>query len=276
VLIRTWNLHLGNTIPPSRKAHVQEMIELITADKPDIVALQEVPFWALRQLGEWSGGMQVASARAKRPKLGPIPIPRSLGRFLAAPNAGKRSKKYAGKANAILFPKEAVVRSHKTITLNTNPFVEDRGALFGLSKKQMLWWERERRVCQVLQYEMPDRQRYLVANLHATSTGDLRIPDAELRRAINFILRASDLEEAVIVLGDFNILRDKSTTISELMNAPREDRWMTSGPQVDYVLLRRAINTSVRVWSEQERAYDSVLLSNNPPIEATVELRLKT
>ena len=71
----------------------------------------------------------------------------------------------------------------------------------------MRWWERERRVCQVLQYEMPDRQRYLVANLHTTSTGDLRIPDAELRRAINFVTRAAELEEALIVLGDYNIPR---------------------------------------------------------------------
>jgi hypothetical protein len=275
VLIRTWNLHLGNTVPRSRRQHVREMVDLITADKPDIVALQEVPAWAVRSLGEWSG-MQVASARAKRPKLGPIPISAGLGRTLAAPNPGKRSKKYAGKVNAILFPKEAVVRSHKTITLNTNPFVEDRGALFGLTKKQMLWWERERRVCQVLQYEMPDRQRYLVANLHATSTGDIRIPDAELRRAINFVIRASELEEVLIVLGDYNILRDKSTTISELMTAPREDRWMTSGPQIDYILLRRAINTSARVWSEAERTRDGVVLSNNPPVEATIELRLKT
>ena len=51
---------------------------------------------------------------------------------------------------------------------------------------------------------------------------------------------------------------------------------MTSGPQIDYVLLRRAINTSVRVWPDEERAYDGVLLSNNPPVEATVELRLKS
>lgn len=275
MLIRTWNIHLGNTVPPRRKQHVQEMVELITAGKPDIVALQEVPTWAVKHLGEWSG-MQVASARAKRPKLGKIPISAGLGRSLAAPNAGKRSKKYAGKVNAILFPKDAIVRSHKTITLNTNPFVEDRGALFGLTKKQMLWWEKERRVCQVLQYELPNRQRYLVANLHATSTGDLRIPDAELRRAINFVIRQAELEEALIVLGDYNILRAQSTTTSELMNALPEDRWMSSGPQVDYVLLRRAINTSVRVWSEQERAYDGVLLSNNPPVEATVELRLKT
>jgi endonuclease/exonuclease/phosphatase family metal-dependent hydrolase len=275
VLVRTWNLHLGNTVPKGRKPHVREMVELITADRPDIVCLQEVPAWAFKQLGEWSG-MQVVTGRGKRPKLGPFPIPGGLGKVLAAPNAGKRSKKYAGKGNAILFPNNAVVRSHKTITLNTNPFVEERGVRFGLTNKQMLWWERERRVCQVLQYELPDRQRYLVANLQTTSTGDLRIPDAELRRAINFVIRCSELEEALIVLGDFNIPRAQSAAIGELMNALPEDRWMTSGPQVDFVLLRRAINTSVRVWPDEERAYDGVLLSNHPPVEATIELRLKS
>ena len=209
MLIRTWNLNLGNTVPKGRKPRVQEMVELITAETPDIVCLQEVPTWAIRQLGRLSGGMQVATAVGKKePKLGAIPISAGLGKTLAAPNAGKRSKKYAGKANAILFPKQATVRSHKTITLNTNPFVEDRGAQVRASRRSRCSGGSANAVfLQVLQYEMPDRQRYLVANLHTTSTGDLRIPDAELRRAIYFVTRAAELEEALIVLGDFNITR---------------------------------------------------------------------
>jgi endonuclease/exonuclease/phosphatase family metal-dependent hydrolase len=275
VLVRTWNLDLGNTFPPGRKAHLQAMIELITADRPDVVCLQEIPVWALPRIAAWSE-MQTLTARASRPKLGPFPIPALLGRALTGPNHGRRKGKRSGNGNAVLIPREAEVRSHKTITLNTNPFCEERGARFGLTSKQMVWWERERRVCQVVQYEMPDRQRYLVANLQATNSADLRLPDAELRRAVNFILRASELEEAMIVLGDFNIPRASSATINELMTAERENRWMTSGPQIDNVLLRRAINVSARVWPDEERRYEGRLLSDHAPIEAQIELRLKT
>jgi len=48
MVIRGWNLYNGNTAPPGRRAHLREMIELVTADRPSIVCLQEVPAWALR------------------------------------------------------------------------------------------------------------------------------------------------------------------------------------------------------------------------------------
>jgi endonuclease/exonuclease/phosphatase family metal-dependent hydrolase len=267
VLVRTWNLDGGKVVPPDRHVHLEAMIELIRTGGPDVVCLQEIPVWALPRLGPWSG-MQALTARAKGPKLGPLPLPPSLGRAGAS---------RAGKGNAILIPREATVRSHKTITLNTNVFCEERGARFGLTPKEMVWWERERRVCHLVQYELPNRQRFLVANLHSTyCPRDLRLADAELRRAVNFILRASELEEALIVAGDFNIPRSASTIVNELMTTERENRWMTSGPQVDQILLRRAIATSVRVWPDEERAVDGRLLSDHPPIEATIELRLKS
>ncbi len=140
----------------------------------------------------------------------------------------------------------------------------------------MVWWERERRVCQPVQYELPSRQRFLVANLHATSTPDVRLPDAELRKAVNFVIRGSELEEALIVAGDFNVTRDASATIQELMSNPPESRWMASGPQIDNVLLRRAIATSVRVWPDEERMLNGRLLSDHAPVEVQVELRPKS
>ena len=112
------------------------------------------------------------------------------GRALTAPHHGKFRSAFTGQGNAILIPKDATVRTHKTITLNTNPFCEDRGRAFGLTPKQMLWWEKERRICHTVQYELPSRQRFLVANLHATNSADTRLPDAELRRAVNFVSEA--------------------------------------------------------------------------------------
>jgi endonuclease/exonuclease/phosphatase family metal-dependent hydrolase len=276
VVVRTWNLFHGNTVPPGRKAYLREMVELITADKPEIVCLQEIPAWALKSIGSWSNGMQVVTSRAQRPKLGPFPIPASLGRALTAPNHGLIRSAFAGQGNAILFPAEAKVREQKTITLNTNVFTEERGARLGLTEKQMRWWERERRVCHLVQYELPNRERFLVANLHATSAPqDLRLPDAELRRAVNFVIRCSELEEALIVAGDFNITRDRSETIQELESLPRESRWTNVGEHIDNFLLRRAIATKVRVWPDEERECKGRLLSDHAPVEIELEVDLK-
>jgi endonuclease/exonuclease/phosphatase family metal-dependent hydrolase len=272
VIVRTWNLFHGNTNPPGRRAYLREMVELITADRPDIVCLQEVPAWALSHVGTW-GNMQAVWVRAMRPKLGPFPIPASLGKALTAPHHGIVRSGFAGQGNAILFPAEAKVREDKSITLNTNVFTEERGAQLGLTPKEMVTWEKHRRVCHLVQYELPDRSRYLIANLHATHLPDLRLSDAEIRRAVNYVIRCSELEEALIVAGDFNITAEACATIQELVTAPRESRWNQAGTGIDQFLLRRAAATSVRVWPDEEREYRGRLLSDHPPVEIEVELR---
>ena len=68
MLVRTWNLFHGNAAPPARRAFLREMIELVTADRPDLVCLQELPVWALPHLGRWSG-MHATGAVARRPLL---------------------------------------------------------------------------------------------------------------------------------------------------------------------------------------------------------------
>ncbi len=275
MIVRTWNLFHGNTNPPARKAYLREMVELISADKPDVVCLQEIPSWALPRLGEWSN-MQAASSRARPSKLGPLRIPRSAGRALTAPNHGRFRSAFAGQGNAILISREAHVREYKTITLNTNVFCEERGARFGLNKREMIWWERERRICQVLQYEFPDRRRLLVANLHAThQPNDFRLADAELRRAVNFVIKCSELEESLILAGDFNITAERSETIQELLANPRESRWNAATTGIDNVLLRRAAATSARLWTDDERTYEGRILSDHAPLEVDVELRPK-
>jgi endonuclease/exonuclease/phosphatase family metal-dependent hydrolase len=248
------------------------MIELITRDKPDVVCLQEIPAWALPLLGAWSG-MKTSTARAKRPKLGPVPIPTAFGRALTAPNHGVIRSAFAGQGNAILFPNDATLRNEKTITLNTNVFCEERGAQFGLSRKQMVAWESERRVCHLIQYELPSRKRFLVANIHATShPPDLRQADAEVRRAVSFVERGAELEEILIVAGDFNITREQSTTLRELTELPENERWADIGPQIDHVLLRGAVATSARVWADSERAFEGRLLSDHAPVEVELSV----
>ncbi|HJQ49984.1 MAG TPA: endonuclease/exonuclease/phosphatase family protein [Gaiellaceae bacterium] len=68
MLVRTWNLFHGNAHPPERRAHLRQMIELVTGDGPDVVCLQELPVWALSELERWSG-MHAVGAVARRPLL---------------------------------------------------------------------------------------------------------------------------------------------------------------------------------------------------------------
>src|SRR6476646_1562195 len=105
MLVRSWNLFHGNTSPPTRTAHLREMIELITAGGPGVVCLQEVPAWALRAVGTWAG-MNAIGDRTRRG--------RPLGRGVTALHAGFFRSSFHGQGNVILVPRDATVRVHKT------------------------------------------------------------------------------------------------------------------------------------------------------------------
>src|SRR5215468_5593858 len=150
MLVRAWNLHLGKTAD-GRGAHLREMVELATADRPAFVCLQEVPVWAFGVLGGWAG-MKAVAVRATKPNLGPVVVPAGTGRALGS----------GGKGNAILLPLDAKIREEKQITLNTNPFCEDQALNLGYSQKEARWWEKERRVCHLVKLEFPDRARMLI------------------------------------------------------------------------------------------------------------------
>ncbi|MEI8104910.1 MAG: endonuclease/exonuclease/phosphatase family protein [Actinomycetes bacterium] len=270
MLVRTWNLCHGNTVPLGRKAYLREMVELATADQPDIVCFQEVPAWALEKMGEWTG-MTSTSARARGATVGPVRIPSGVGKALTSLNHGKLRSAFSGQGNVILVPHDARITGEKTITLNTNPFCEEEGKKLGLDEKMMRWWEHERRVCQIAHVELASGRRLLVANLHATSyPKDVRLPDAELRRATRFIDRQSEIDEVVVAAGDFNITRADSKTIVTLLALPKDDRWSDTGPQIDHVLVRGAATGSVRVWTDEERVFDGKLLSDHAPVDVDV------
>jgi endonuclease/exonuclease/phosphatase family metal-dependent hydrolase len=266
MLVRAWNLFHGNTVPTGRHAYLREMIELVTADRPTVVCLQEVPAWALELVGEWAD-MQAVSVRTRRPKLGAIAIPGGLGRRLASINAGRARSAPGGQGNVILLPKDVQLRQAKQITLNTNPFCEEQATKLGLTMKDARWWEKERRVCHVAKIEFPDRQRMLVANLHATSQpADLRLANAELRRAAAFVDRSSEIGEIVILAGDFNTTLEQSETLRELTTRP-DDRYSAAGPRIDHILVRGTVTSAVRVWPDDDRLREGKLLSDHAPVE---------
>jgi endonuclease/exonuclease/phosphatase family metal-dependent hydrolase len=212
VLVRTWNLSRGAAVPASRRRYVREMVELAAADGPTVVCLQELTARALGRIAEWAE-MRSVSVRTRR-----------------------------GQGNAILLASEARIRETKILTLNTNPYVEEQGRALGLEAKLVRRWERERRVCQLVKIELPDRRRLLVANLRTTAA-DPRLADAELRRAMRFVERAAELEEIVVVAGGW-----------------AEPIHVSNGRIV-----------STRTWTDDERTYGGRLLSAHAPVDAIVE-----
>src|SRR5262245_38650368 len=126
------------------------MVELVAADRPDVVCLQEVPAWALGRLGVWAGMTEVP-ALARRASLGPLPIPAWLGRALTAPHHGIIRSAFAGQGVAILAAPELRLVARAAIRVNP----EARGA--------------EPRVAQRAELALPDGRRLVVANVHCTN-----------------------------------------------------------------------------------------------------------
>src|SRR4051812_23785146 len=85
------------------------MVELVTADRPDVVCLQEVPVWALGHLERWSG-MQSVGAVARRPRL----VSAELGRVVTELHHGVLRSAFSGEADAILVGPHLAIDESRT------------------------------------------------------------------------------------------------------------------------------------------------------------------
>jgi endonuclease/exonuclease/phosphatase family metal-dependent hydrolase len=152
------------------------MIELVTADRPDIVCLQELPTWTLRRLEDWSS-MQSFPAVARHAFVMKRP-----GGWITRRNQGLLRSALTGQANAIL------VAAGAAEDLGDEP-ISDRG--------------RERRLVQAVRF-----RNVVIANLHASSAAHAsEVVWPEIERARAFAERHAREDEAVVLAGDFN-LRD--------------------------------------------------------------------
>jgi endonuclease/exonuclease/phosphatase family metal-dependent hydrolase len=166
LVVRTWNVFHGNAVPPERRAFLREMVELVTADRPAIVCLQEVPVWAIGELAGWSG-MAVAAAVAARPRLRSA----QLGRRITELDHGRFRSAFTGQANAIL--------AHRPLGDERNVVVSTRG---------------ERRVCQVVR-----AGDLVVCNFHVTGGSEA---EPQLARVAELV---DTLGERVLLAGDANL-----------------------------------------------------------------------
>jgi endonuclease/exonuclease/phosphatase family metal-dependent hydrolase len=251
VLVRTWNLFHGNSVPPQREAFLDEMIRLATADDPDVLCVQEVPGWALQRF--------TVADIASRPPLGA-----AVGRAITSLNHGVIRSAVAGQGNAIrVLPSLRVVDRH-VFVLNPRRF----RAQLGVDARTRVHWAKERRIVQVVRLSTGART-FVVANTHCTGTW-LHVAEAELMRAAWFADSVARPDEPLILAGDFNLWPD-----SEALQSLTGPEWgfSAAGPGIDHVLVRGAGASAPRVWpADRRRRADGTLLSDHAPVEVEVEL----
>ncbi|MDX6398298.1 MAG: hypothetical protein QOJ43_1706 [Gaiellaceae bacterium] len=230
MLARSWNLFHGNTLPPGRRSHLEEMVRLVSADRPDVVCLQEVPLWALAQLPRWSG-MSARHAVTRRALLGA-----RLGGAITRLHNGFFRSALAGQANALLLAPGLEPLEHRAVR------IDERRS--------------EPRWCHAVR--LAD---LVIGNLHATN--DFRhpeVPAAEIVRAEAFVTELSQGLPCVLA-GDFNLGAE------HLRELPG---WSALGPGIDHVLVRGVAASPLAVWPLERRSHNGVVLSDHAPVEVTI------
>jgi endonuclease/exonuclease/phosphatase family metal-dependent hydrolase len=267
LLVRTWNLFHGNSQPPGRKAYLEEIVRLASADQPDVLCLQELPVWALGRLDAWSG-MTVVADVAQPPRIGPLPSTPEVGRIITAPNHGILRSAFTGQANAILLGSGLDVVEHRHVVLNPRSFRGAQARRLGLGIVPRLAWGKERRVCQAVRVGQPDGT-FVLGNLHATSFPDKRLADAEVLRAAVFVDGMARPGEPVLLCGDFNLSVRFSRTLADLAGPD----WRLTGATptgIDHILMRGLRAGAPERWAEHLRRHEGRLLSDHAPVDLEV------
>jgi hypothetical protein len=206
------------------------MVELVTADGPGIVCLQEVPVWALRRLGAWSG-MRAFGAVAARPR-----GTAELGRWITELHHGLLRSALTGQANAVLVARGLDVSEERTLVISESG---------------------ERRVCQLVRVG----ELGVVGNFHATGG-----PDAgeQFRRAVDFVAGA---DERAIIAGDANLRPGEGPAYEHLASLGFSAPLAGS---IDQIAVRGVDSTPPTAWPDERRRVRGRLLSDHAPVELTV------
>jgi endonuclease/exonuclease/phosphatase family metal-dependent hydrolase len=230
ILVRTWNLFHGNAVPAERRGYLREMVELVTADGPGIVCLQEVPVWALRHLERWSAMRAFGAVAA---------VPRGsaeLGRWITELHHGLLRSAVTGQANAMLVSPGFDVREERTLVISETG---------------------ERRVCQLTRVVGLG----VVGNFHATGGP---VADDQFRRAVDFV---SGADEHAIIAGDANVRPGEGQIYNRLaslgFSAPLPG-------SIDQIVVRGLEAKPPSAWPDERRRVRGRLLSDHAPVELTI------
>jgi endonuclease/exonuclease/phosphatase family metal-dependent hydrolase len=237
MLVRSWNLFHGNTLPPRRRSYVEAMVRMVTADEPDVVCLQELPVWSLRRLQGWSE-MQAVADVARGPRLPP-----PLDRAVTLLHNGLFRSLFTGQAQAILLRRELEVLERSVYVLN------QRGWL-GIGTG-------EPRICQIVRLRRPGGGTAVLCNLHATNSA--RYASEQVERAATYVLEVAQGDEPIVLAGDFNVTPDL-----------RHHGFTEGGPGIDHILVRGDDPDPLDVWPDARRTLNGTLLSDHAPVERSL------
>ena len=231
LLIRSWNVHHGMTVPHGRRNHLEQAVRLISSDHPDVVCLQELPLWGRRHLERWSEMRLVWNSTRQ------IWFPPRFGGWITRLNQGFLRSAVSGQANAILLdPRLQPLEQRWTVI--------SRG------------W-RERRTCQGVRL-----QGMVIANLHASGVaGHPEIGAAEALRALAFAESLAQPGDVLVLAGDFNL---------GPRHLPKLPGFSACGPGIDHILVRGAEAGHLDIWPEAHRTIESGVLSDHAPIELRI------
>jgi endonuclease/exonuclease/phosphatase family metal-dependent hydrolase len=231
VLVRSWNIHHGMTMPRTRRNYLEQAVRLVVSDHPDVVCLQEVPLWCRHRLVGWSE-MRLVWNSARR-----VWFPPRLGGWITRLDQGFFRSAVSGQANAILFDRRL------------EP-LEQRWSVISRGR-------RERRICQAVRL-----QGMVVANLHASGVaGHPEVGADEALRALAFVEALAQPGDALVFAGDFNLRP------SQLPDLPG---FSPPGGGIDHILVRGASAGPIEVWPEAERTTEVGVLSDHAPIQLRV------
>jgi endonuclease/exonuclease/phosphatase family metal-dependent hydrolase len=234
LLVRTWNLYHGRTYPKSGRTYLERMVRLASLDAPDVVALQEVPLWALGRLERWSG-MKALWAVTVPSVLGPV------ARVLTDLDPVRVRFTLAGQANALLLNPRFDIVGHKVFVMNPDVSTWD-WVLHG----------RQRRVCQAAEVLAGERV-LVVGNLHATNNA----ATARVEVAVAAELLAGS--ECCVLCGDFNVAKYTVPEFSPPIAG------------IDQILVRGTeLEQGPTPWPAARRRVDGRLLSDHAPVEAVL------
>ena len=198
MIVRSWNVFHGNSMPPGRHGYLREMLAIASREMPAALCLQEVPPWALESLGGWSG-MHVHGMVGRGPYR-----PRALAARITRLNHGRFRSRLAGQAQAILV--DPALAS------------EDLGGV------QVSEPGRERRIVHAVRIGGLG----VVGNLHATNAPSTpSLPAAELVRAARFLESVAGPCEARILAGDLN--HNEPTVLGYENGGPGVDHILVAG-----------------------------------------------
>ena len=214
MLVRSWNLFHGNTLPPGRRSHLEEMIRLATADRPDVLCLQEVPLWSLSMLPHWSGMTERHVVTRK------APLGAWLGGVITRLNNGLFRSRLAGQANAILLAPGLEPLEHHSLRIDERL--------------------REPRYCHAVTLD-----GLVVGNLHATSDIRHAAGPGCRDRARRGVRDRDRGWPSVRARGRLQSPRRASA------RASRAGR--RSGPGIDHVLVRGLAASPLSIWPLERR-----------------------